>query len=190
MQIHTYLFPICLGSIQKTWGHKRILPQCEENTPLPSMGRSRVRPGTIKQRLRGLQQVKQLQKQLRQQPDIRKIGRPLPPVKNLIRLFRQILNIKNVCNSNRDLSGKKNKTEAVTVSVSVFIWEPWHSSYLHLLALPVEDREEEGYYRRSDPENGYICEVILQDFSCGGVLDGIAVDKPSADHVHKAGGYV
>lgn len=40
------------------------------------------------------------------------------------------------------------------------------SVYLSLLPAPVKDREKEGDDGRTEPEPGYIGEIILQDVSC------------------------
>lgn len=49
LQIHAYMFAICIGSIQKARSVQRILPNSPQDPAMSSMGRKRVRSGTLKQ---------------------------------------------------------------------------------------------------------------------------------------------
>ena len=51
MPLYSYMFAICPRGIPQTWSVQRSVSYGPPYTSLPSMGRSRLRPGSITQRL-------------------------------------------------------------------------------------------------------------------------------------------
>ena len=47
MPLHSYLFPVCSRSIPQTRTYQRSVPCCPSHTPLPPLGRTRLRSCTI-----------------------------------------------------------------------------------------------------------------------------------------------
>ena len=49
LQVHPYMFAICIGSIPEARAIQRIIPDSPQDSAMPSVGRKRIRSGTLKQ---------------------------------------------------------------------------------------------------------------------------------------------
>ena len=49
LQIHPDMFAICIGSIPEARAIQRIIPDSPQDSAMPSVGRKRIRSGTLKE---------------------------------------------------------------------------------------------------------------------------------------------
>ena len=48
VQIYPHMQPVCCGGIAQAWPVQRHVPCHPQNTEMPPLGRTRLRPGTVK----------------------------------------------------------------------------------------------------------------------------------------------